>query len=85
MILNEPSDLRWVNSHVLEPAINGGQYCIYARAVINTYNVMAGAGRYANCRLFCDYFGLWAAARHSSVCRNPKSLRGAQLVDLSFQ
>jgi hypothetical protein len=85
MILNEPSHLCLVNSHAQKSAIKIGQYCIYARAVIHTHNVMAGAGRYANCRLFCDYFGLWAAARHSSVCRNPKSLRGAQLVDLSFQ
>ena len=33
MILNEPSDLRLANSHVQEPAINGGQYCIYAHTL----------------------------------------------------
>ena len=56
MILNEPGHLRLVNSRLQEPEIKSGQYCIYARAVIHTHNVMAGAGRYANCRLFCDSF-----------------------------
>ncbi len=44
MILNEPSRLRWVNSHVQEPAVKGGQSCIYARAVVHTHNVTAGEG-----------------------------------------
>ena len=52
MILNEPSHLRLENSDVQGPAIKCGQCCIYARAVIHAHTVMAGAGRYANCRLF---------------------------------
>lgn len=71
MILNEPIHLRLANSHAQEPAIKGGQYCIYARAVIHTHNVMAGAGRYANCRLFLRLF--WFVGSRPPLIRLSKS------------
>ena len=72
MILNEPSDLRLGNTQVQEHAIKGGQYCIYARAVIHTHNVMAGAGRYANCRHFLRLF-LFVGSRPAPLIRLSKS------------
>ena len=72
MILNEPSHLSLENSHVQEPEIKGGQYCIYARAVIHTHNVMAGASRYANCRLFLRLF-LFVGIRPAPLIRLSKT------------
>ena len=71
MILNEPSDLRLGNTQVQEPKIKGCQYCIYVRAVIHTHNVMAGAGRYANCPLFLRLF--WFVGSRPPLVRLSKS------------
>ena len=56
MILNEPSHLRLENSHVQEPEIKGGQYCIYARAVIHTHNVTAGEGYFIIAFFFSEKY-----------------------------
>ena len=60
MILNEPSHLRLVNSHVQEPTIKRGQICIYARAVIHTHNVTAGKGYFLIASFFPESISLEA-------------------------
>ena len=53
--------------------------------IIHGHNVTAGAGYFENYRLFSATLFVFGQPPHSPVCRNPKSLRGAQLVDLGFQ